>query len=140
MESVITRFNRLVSRPDAGRLLLRLTFGILVIFHGVAKISHGTQWISELLESKGLPGFIAWGVFAGEIIAPALIILGYMTRPAALIYAINILIATLLAGMDKFFTLTKVGAWGLETEALFFFGAVCIMLIGPGRYSIRPDA
>lgn len=93
-----------------------------------------------MLEAKGIPGFVAYGVFAGELIAPALIILGYMTRPAALIYAINILIATLLVGQHKFFTVTKVGAWGLENEALFFFGAICIMLLGAGKYSLKPDS
>lgn len=136
----ITVFNKLTNHPDAGKLLLRLTFGILVMFHGIAKILHGTQWISTILETKGIPGFIAYGVFAGEIIAPIFIILGLMTRPAALIYAFNILIATLLVGIDRVFTVTKVGAWGLETEALFFFGAISIMLIGSGKYSMTTDS
>jgi len=136
----ITVFNKLTDHPDAGKLILRLTFGILVMFHGVAKILHGTQWISAILEAKGIPAFIAYGVFAGEIIAPIFIILGFLTRPAALIYAFNIVIATLLVGMERFLTVTKVGAWGLETEALFFFGALSIMLIGAGKYSITSDS
>ncbi|POP46751.1 DoxX family protein [Superficieibacter electus] len=129
-------FTRFTDHPDFGRLLLRLTFGVLVIFHGIAKVNHGVDWISSILESKGLPGFIAYGVFIGEIIAPLLIIVGWFTRPAALIYAFNILVATLLVGTDKIFSITKVGAWGLENEALFFLGALCIMFLGAGRYRL----
>lgn len=131
-----TAFNRYTNHPDFGRLLLRLTFGILVLFHGVAKVSHGIGWISAMLEAKGFPGFIAYGVFIGEIIAPVLIIIGCFTRPAAFIYAFNILVATLLTGTGKFFVLTRVGAWGLESEALYFLGGLCIMFLGAGKYRL----
>ena len=129
-------FSQYTNHPDFGKLLLRLTFGILVMFHGIAKISHGVGWISTMLEAKGLPGFIAYGVFIGEIIAPICIILGWFTRPAAFIYAFNILVATLLVGMGNFFTITKVGAWGLENEALYFMGGLCIMFLGAGKYRL----
>lgn len=129
-------FTRYTSHPDFGKLLLRLTFGILMLFHGVAKIDHGVGWITALLEDKGLPGFIAYGVFIGEIVTPILIITGWFIRPAAFIYAFNLLVATLLVGTGKFFTVTKVGAWGLESEALYFLGGLCIMFLGAGKYSL----
>ncbi|EFB2050564.1 DoxX family protein, partial [Escherichia coli] len=121
---------------DTGLLLLRLTFGILMLFHGVAKIEHGVNWIVSILQAVGLPGFIAYGVYIGEVVAPVLIILGIFTRPAALIYALTLLVATLLVGTGKFFTLTEVGAWGLENEMLYFMGGIVIMLLGAGRYSV----
>lgn len=133
---MLARFNAAADHSDAGRLLLRLTFGILMLFHGSAKALHGIGWISGILAAKGLPGFIAYGVFIGEIVAPILIILGLLTRPAALIYAFNILVATLLVGLGKFFSITGVGAWGLETEALYLFGGLSIMLLGAGRYAL----
>lgn len=129
-------FFNVTNHPDFGRLLLRLTFGVLVLFHGVAKINHGVDWISAMLEAKGLPGFIAYGVYIGEIIAPIMIIVGWMTRPAAFVFAFNLLVATLLVGMGKFFTLTDVGAWGLENEALYFLGGLCIMFLGAGKYKL----
>lgn len=129
-------FTRYTNHPDFGKLLLRLTFGILMLFHGVAKIDHGVGWIAALLEEKGLPGFIAYGVFIGEIVTPILIITGWFIRPAAFIYAFNLLVATLLVGTGKFFTVTKVGAWGLESEALYFLGGLCIMFLGAGKYSL----
>lgn len=132
-------FTRLTDHQDFGRLLLRLTFGILMLFHGVAKIQHGTGWIEQSLQSQGIPGFVAYGVYIGEIIAPILIIIGLFTRPAAFIYAINLVVAVLMVGTGKIFTLTQVGAWGLENEAMFFLGGVAIMLLGSGRYSITKN-
>ncbi|SFC65251.1 DoxX family protein [Pragia fontium] len=133
-------FTRLTDHQDGGKLLLRVSFSILILFHGVAKVQHGVGWIGDLLVSKGLPYFIAYGAYIGEIAAPILIILGIFTRPAALVVAINLLVATLLVGMGKFFTLTNVGAWGLESEAFFFLGAVITMMLGSGRYSmVGPD-
>lgn len=130
------RFTQWVSHPDFGLLLLRLTFGILMLFHGVAKLQHGIGWIETLLQSYGIPGFVASGVWVGEIIAPILIIIGVFTRPAALIYAITLLVATLLVGTGKIFTLTEVGAWGLEIEAIYFLGGLCIMFLGSGKYTL----
>lgn len=136
LKTIDSVFTRYTNHPDFGRLLLRLTFGILMLFHGVAKIDHGVGWISALLEQKGLPGFIAYGVFIGEIVTPVLIIIGWLTRPAAFIYAFNILVATLLVGMGKFYSLTDVGAWALESEALYFLGGLCIMFLGAGKYAV----
>lgn len=137
---MLTRFNTVVAHSDFGRLLLRLTFGILMLFHGVSKAQHGIGWISAMLDAKGIPGFIAYGVFIGEIVAPILIIIGVLTRPAALVYAFNLLVATLLVGMGRFFSLTDVGAWALETEALYFFGGLSIMFLGAGRYALGANS
>lgn len=136
LERINVIFTRLTDHHDTGLLLLRLTFGILMLFHGVAKIEHGVNWIVSILQAVGLPGFIAYGVYIGEVVAPLLIILGIFTRPAALIYALTLLVATLLVGTGKFFTLTEVGAWGLENEMLYFMGGIVIMLLGAGRYSV----
>lgn len=135
-----TAFTRVTDHPDFGKLLLRLTFGILILFHGVAKMENGVGWIAKMLQAAGLPGFIAYGAYIGEVIAPVLIILGIFTRPAALVMAFNILVAVLLVVAGKFFTVTDVGAWGLEGEALYFFGGLVIMFLDSGRYSVMKNA
>ena len=132
-------FTRAMDHQDFGKLLLRLTFGILILFHGVAKIENGVGWIANMLVAAGLPGFIAYGAYIGEVIAPVLIILGIFTRPAALVMAFNILVAVFLVVAGKFFTVTDVGAWGLEGEALYFFGGLVIMFLGSGRYSVMKN-
>ncbi|MEH0834521.1 DoxX family protein [Pectobacterium cacticida] len=132
-------FTRLTDHPDAGKLLLRLTVGILLLFHGVAKVEHGVGWIIQMLQGAGLPGFIAYGVYIGEVVAPILIILGVFTRIAGLIASLTLVVATLMVGMGKFFTLTEVGAWALEIEAFYFFTGIIIMLVGSGRYSVASN-
>lgn len=55
VKSLNAAFTRLFDRPDAGKLALRLTFGGLMLFHGVAKIQHGVGWIAGALQEQGLP-------------------------------------------------------------------------------------
>ena len=72
---------------DLGKLLLRILVGGLMLFHGVDKVMHGTGPVAEDLTSHGLPGFLASGLYVGEILAPLLILAGAWTRLAALVYA-----------------------------------------------------
>ena len=39
---------------DLGKLILRLTLGVLILLHGIAKISGGTDGIQKMLEGNGL--------------------------------------------------------------------------------------
>jgi len=129
-------FTRLTDHPNLGKLLLRVTIAGLMLFHGIAKLQGGVGWIGGMLEANGYPAFIAYGAYIGEVIAPILIILGIFTRPMALVMAFNMLVATLMVNLGKLATLTQVGAWGMETDALFLFGALAITLLGSGRFSI----
>lgn len=129
-------FSRLTDHPDLGKLLLRLAFGILLLFHGEFKVIHGTGWIATLLKAQGIPGFVAYGAYIGEVIAPLMIIIGLLTRPAAFIIAVNLVVATLLVKTGAFWDRTNVGAWALEGEALYLFGALAIMFSGAGKYAL----
>ena len=50
--------------------------------HGINKLLHADAFafVQSTLEAKGLPTFIAYGVFVGEIVAPLLIVLGFRSR------------------------------------------------------------
>ena len=123
---------------DAGKLLLRLTVGGLILLHGVAKLANGIGGISGMVERVGLPGELGYLVYVGEVIAPLLLILGLWTRIAALIVAGNMVVAVALVHMNELFTLTKTGGWALELQGMFLFGALVVALIGPGRYAAQP--
>ena len=69
---------------EIGLLIIRITLGVLLSFHGFYKLLNGIGWMEGLLSKAGLPFFIGYGVFIGEIIAPILIIIGYRIRIAAL--------------------------------------------------------
>ncbi len=121
---------------NAGLLILRLTMGILMLFHGYGKILHGVGGIADMLSGKGLPGFIAYGVYIGEVIAPLLMIVGYRTRLAALIFSFNMVIAVLMAHSRDIFALTEHGTWAIETPGLFFLGGLVLVFTGGGKYAV----
>ena len=122
---------------DLGKLILRLTLGVLILLHGIAKIGGGIAGIEKMLEGSGLPGFLALGVYVGEILAPILVIVGFYARLGAVVIVVNMLFAVLLAHRADLFLLTKSGGWALELQAFFLCTAVAVALIGPGRYGIN---
>ena len=122
---------------DLGKLILRLTLGVLILLHGIAKISGGTAGIQKMLEGNGLPGFLAMGVYVGEILAPVLVILGFYARLGAAVIVVNMLFAVMLVHRADLFLLGKSGGWALELQAFFLFTAVAVTLIGPGRFGIN---
>jgi putative oxidoreductase len=121
---------------DAGKLILRLTVGLLMLSHGLHKLINGIDGISALIATNGWPSVLAYGVYIGEIVAPVLIILGVLTRPAALIVVVNMILAIYLAHSHQLFQLTKTGGWFLELQAFFLFGALCVALLGAGKFSL----
>jgi putative oxidoreductase len=121
---------------DWGKLLLRIAVAGLLIFHGVAKLRNGVGWMAGPLGSLGLPAFVAYGAYVGEVIAPIFVILGKWARIAGLIIAFNMLSAIFIALRDKMFTLNMGGGWAIELEMLFLLGGVTIFLLGSGKYSL----
>ncbi len=121
---------------DLGKLILRLTLGGLMLFHGVAKITGGIAGISGMLAANGLPQAMAYGVYVGEIVAPLLIVVGLFTRLSAGVFAFNMLVATLLAHRGDLLGVTEHGGWAVELQALYLFPAIALVLLGPGRFSI----
>jgi len=121
---------------DLGKLVLRLTLGILVLLHGISKLTNGIGGIEGMLTSHGWPAFIAWGAYLGEVVGPILLILGFYTRPAALLVLINMVAAIALAHTSQLAMLAKSGGWALELQGMFLFGALAVMLLGAGRYSL----
>ena len=120
---------------DLGKLVLRLSLGILILLHGLAKINGGVGGIAGMLQSHGLPGFLAYLALVGEIVAPALIIIGIFTRIGGWIIAINMLFAIGLAHMNQIGSFTQNGGWALELQGMFLFSAVAVGLMGAGRFS-----
>lgn len=121
---------------DAGKLVLRLTLGILVLLHGIAKIKSGVGSIVTGLEGVGLPPWIAYGVYIGEIVAPIMVIIGLFARTGAFIIFVNMIFAIGLVHRNEIFMLGKQGGWALELQGMFMFTALALVLMSPGRYSV----
>ncbi|MFS4469861.1 DoxX family protein [Chryseobacterium gleum] len=118
-------------------LIQRLSIGGLMLFHGFYKLSHGVNWIAEMLVAKGLPGFIAYGSYIGEIVAPIMIILGVKTRIVSAILAATLFNAFLLMHLSDFFlTNPTSGGWQIELILLYFLGAITLIITGGGKYAL----
>ncbi|MHC3994134.1 DoxX family protein [Thiomicrolovo sp. ZZH C-3] len=122
---------------DLARLLLRLSIGTLMLFHGVHKLLHGIAPIQGMLHAHGLPGWFGYGVFVGEVIAPVMIILGFYARIGAALMAVNMMLAVALLGGLFPLQLTKTGGPVSEMALLYLFAALALFFSGPGKYSIN---
>jgi putative oxidoreductase len=118
-----------------GKLALRLSVGGLMLFHGIHKLLNGFDMIGDMLVKNNLPREMMWGVPVGEVAAPVLMILGLWTRPAALV-AFTMAMSVYLVFRDQLWTLNEYGAVAYELNLLYFFGAISVMLLGAGKFSV----
>lgn len=122
---------------DFGKLVLRLTLGILLLLHGINKLRFGISGIEGLLESHGLPAFLAYGVYVGEVLAPLAVLVGFYARVGALLIAANMVVAVALIHSSQLADFAKSGGWALELQGCFLFTAIAVSLIGPGKFAIN---
>lgn len=121
---------------DLGLLILRLSIGGLMLLHGISKLIYGAGFIEQVVVDAGLPSFIAYGVYLGEVIAPLFIIGGYGTRIAAVVFAGNCIVAASLVHLHDLFSINEQGGWAVELLGLYFFGALALIFTGGGKYAI----
>ena len=125
-----------LQNSDLGKLILRIACGGILLFHGVFKVTHGIPDVMELTAKAGLPPFLAYGTYLGEFIAPILILIGYQTRIAGLIVALNMLLSILIAHSDIMFSVNDYGGWMIETNMLYMLSALALAFTGAGKYSL----
>jgi putative oxidoreductase len=131
----------LLKNDAAGKLLLRLTVGGLMLFHGISKLfNDGTVgFIGSKLADAGLPEALAYGVYIGEVVAPLMIIVGLLSRVGAALIVINMLFAILLVHTGDLFALSDHGGWRLELQGFYLLVSLAIVFLGSGRYAWKPD-
>ena len=127
--------------PDAGKLILRLCVGGLMLFHGVAKIMHpaSLDFISGMLTANNLPVFLAYAVYIGEVVAPLMVIVGYQARLGGLLIAVNMLFALFLAHTGDFFSLSEHGGSAIELQLFYLLSATAVVFLGSGRLAFKQD-
>lgn len=122
---------------DLGRLILRITLGVLVLLYGFHKVKYGLGHIPHTLNASGLPPFLSYGIYISEVIAPLMVIIGLYTRPAAGIIAFSMLLAIFFTHSSRLTALNSSGGSVIGLEYMFLAAALCIMLIGAGRFSLN---
>jgi len=122
---------------NTGKLILRITLGVLILLHGISKLRNGIGWLDGMLVNAELPVFFKYGVYVGELLAPLAVIAGWYSRVGAWLIAVNMLFALGLAHGAELLSLNENGAFVLELQYMFFFAAIALALIGPGRYAVN---
>lgn len=130
----------LVSNAGWEALILRVPIGIILAAHGSQKLfgwfgGHGLEGTGQFMASIGLnPGFLM-ALLAGsaEFFGGLGLVLGLMTRPAAAVSAITMLVALFWVHWGKGFFLDS---HGIEYALALLSATVTLALMGGGRYSL----
>jgi len=85
----MTRLNAL---QPVGLLLLRVALGVVFISHGYTKLTHPND-MQGFFVQHGLPGYFVTVAGVFEVFGGGLLILGFLTRIAALLLAMEMAVA-----------------------------------------------
>ena len=114
------------------RALRFLSFGVgvLLLFHGIDKVMHGTEYIEKMLIASKVPysTYVQYGVYIGEVVAPLLLIFGQYMRISGAIVAFNMLTAIFLVHQNTLFTLGEHGAWSIEVPMFYLIAGLTLAL------------
>lgn len=130
-----------LKQDDLAKLVLRLSLGLFMILHGIAKVGNPDvlSFIKGTLEARGLPDFIVYGVFIGELVAPVMIMIGWMTRLGAFLIVGNMFFVFWLVHMPQLFMMGEHGGWHLELQGFYLFTALALLFLGSGKYAVKAD-
>ena|SRR5438270_10816664 len=115
-----------------GLLVLRAAIGISFIFHGYPKLSDPSRWL-KAFPGFGFPSYFAYISGILEVFGGGLLIIGLLTRGAALLLAIEM---GLVLGRT---TLPAVGVYAFgryELPLLLGAAALALATIGAGAISL----
>ena len=76
-----------------GLLALRVVLGAIMIGHGYGKVFGGIHKHVETVASLGMPAWLAYVSAGAEFVGGILLVLGLITRIAAIAVCINMLVA-----------------------------------------------
>ncbi|AVQ00101.1 hypothetical protein C7S18_12975 [Ahniella affigens] len=122
-------------RPEHAATLLRLALGTIFIAHGLLKVLVFTiPGTVGFFQSVGLPGFLAYIVIAAELLGGTALLLGFLTRWAALGLAIVAFGAIMPHAGNGWVFSSNGGGW----EYPLFLAIACLVqaLLGAGRFGL----
>jgi putative oxidoreductase len=125
------------TNSDIGLLIVRISLGGLVIFHGINKVINGItdQW--GILEAAGIPGFFIYLGYITEVLAPALVVLGILTRLSNISIIITMIVV--FYALPFPIGLTEHGALNIEVQLYFLLLPIALFFTGPGKYVLKKN-
>lgn len=119
--------------------LLRIALGVMFITHSVylKLVVYTLPGTAQFFESIGLPGPLAYVVFAAEVIGGTMLVLGIQARWAALALAPVLAGATWVHSGNGWMFGYPNGGW--EYPLYLTVLTVGQALLGDGRYALKPS-
>lgn len=137
---------------ELGLLILRLAGLYLAIAHGWGKVVGLASGQSRFVESVAemgfpLPVLFAWAAALSELVGGTAVALGLLTRWAAALAGITMLVAAFVRhrALDRFLSWLGIvpaseeslRAWGNpELATIFMLVFAAVALLGPGRFAL----
>ncbi len=120
--------------------LLRVSLGAVFLAHSVLLklLAFGLPGTAVFFRSVGLPGWLAYAVFAAEAVGGAMLVLGVQARFVAAVLAPVALGAAFVHAPHGWVFTAAGGVW--EYPAYLFVLCVAQALSGEGAFALRPSA
>lgn len=117
-------------------LLLRVSLGVMFLAHSVylKAFVFTLPGTSQFFASIGLPGFLAYAVFAAEAIGGVLLIVGYRSREVSLLLLPVLLGAAWVHWPNGWLFTATNGGW--EYPVFLAAASGVLAMLGDGAYSI----
>jgi putative oxidoreductase len=125
---LMTRLNAL---QPVGLLLLRLALGIIFISHGYPKLTHPNA-MQGFFVQHGLPAYLVTVAGVLEVFGGGLIILGFLTRIAALLLAVEMAVAIWKVHSAGGY----IAAHNYEFPLVLAAACLALATVGAGRASV----
>lgn len=116
---------------DLALLVLRLGFGLGMIYHGYGKVAAGADGTIAFATAAGfpLPVLFGWAAALSEFLGGLGLLLGLLTRPSAFFIACTMTAAVLIRHAEDPF--------GQKEKALaYLVAALALLIAGAGQYSL----
>lgn len=121
---------------DYGAFLLRLALGVMWVAHALLKLFVFTlPGTAQYFNSVGFPGFLAYPVFAAELVGGIALVLGVYARQVALLL-IPIMLAAAWVHVPNGWVHTSSGG-GWEYPVFLVIASLALWLIGDGAWTLR---
>jgi putative oxidoreductase len=121
---------------DYGKTLLRVSLGVIWIAHALLKLFVFTlPGTAAFFVSVGLPGFLAYPVFAAELLGGAALVLGIYAPQAALGLAPIMTVAAWVHLPNGWVHTSPGGGW--EYPVFLIVASIALWLLGDDAYALR---
>jgi putative oxidoreductase len=121
----------LANLPPYGAFILRLALGACMVYHGYSKVvpDQAMDHFAHYIVSLGLPYWLGYVSALTEFAGGILVLFGLLTRPAAALIAMNMIVALVKVNVHQ-------GVEGCQLSFLLLAMALSLVCTGAGAYAL----